>query len=84
MAEDAGLYAVVATNAQGETHSAAELHVVANAAILGDVQHEASWQKIQALEAPRGVQPMDEVTHFSAKITCSRIVSTVLPDSRVN
>ncbi|CAI4222564.1 unnamed protein product [Auanema sp. JU1783] len=51
--EDAGTYAVVASNDKGQTEISATLSVRANASIINDTQHEQSWQKIQQLEAPR-------------------------------
>ncbi|KAF8383875.1 ketn-1 [Pristionchus pacificus] len=51
---DSGTYTVVASNEKGEDTISASLLVVANPSILGNTQHEQSWARIQALEAPRG------------------------------
>ncbi|ULT87824.1 hypothetical protein L3Y34_007185 [Caenorhabditis briggsae] len=51
--EDSGVYSVKASNAKGEAEVQAQLTVSGNASILGNTQHEQSWQKIQLIEAPR-------------------------------
>lgn len=51
--EDAGIYMVVATNEQGQDQADGQLFVETRSAIVGDTQHESSWQKIQALEQPK-------------------------------
>ncbi|GMR57574.1 hypothetical protein PMAYCL1PPCAC_27769, partial [Pristionchus mayeri] len=51
--QDSGTYTVVASNEKGEDNTSASLLVVANPSILGNTQHEQSWARIQALEAPR-------------------------------
>ncbi|VDK66159.1 unnamed protein product, partial [Onchocerca ochengi] len=51
--EDAGVYTLVATNEQGEDQVEGQLSVETRSAIVGDTQHENSWQKIQILEQPK-------------------------------
>uniref|UniRef100_A0A8R1HM90 Ig-like domain-containing protein n=1 Tax=Caenorhabditis japonica TaxID=281687 RepID=A0A8R1HM90_CAEJA len=51
--EDSGVYSVKASNAKGEAQVEGQLTVRGNASIIGDTQHEQSWQKIQLIEAPR-------------------------------
>lgn len=60
IAEDDGLYQLHLSNAAGEAVSSATLLCHPKAAILGDTQHETSWQRIQELEAPKAPAPEPE------------------------
>ncbi|KAM3716725.1 Kettin [Dirofilaria immitis] len=51
--EDAGVYTVVATNEEGQDQLEGQLYVETKSAIIGDTQHERSWQKIRVLEQPK-------------------------------
>lgn len=50
---DVGTYTVVAKNESGEDQISAELTVDSHATIFSDPQHEASWKRIQEIEAPK-------------------------------
>ncbi|CAJ0920993.1 unnamed protein product, partial [Mesorhabditis belari] len=68
VSEDTGTYTVIAKNEKGEARVEAQLAVTGNAAILGDAQNEASWQRIQALEAPKEApQEQQEQQHGPPK-----------------
>nr|CDQ05422.1 BMA-KETN-1, isoform j [Brugia malayi] len=68
--EDAGIYTVVATNEQGQDQVEGQLYVETRSAILGDTQHESSWQKIQVLEQPKkGPEEAPESIHGSPHFT---------------
>jgi hypothetical protein len=55
LANDAGQYTVVAQNEAGQAQVDGQLSVETVASIIGDTQHEASWQRIQQIEAPKEV-----------------------------
>ncbi|MFH4979231.1 hypothetical protein AB6A40_005940, partial [Gnathostoma spinigerum] len=59
VSEDTGTYTVIASNDQGEDRVEATLKVGGRAGILGDTQHEASWQRIQEIEAAKA-QPEEK------------------------
>ncbi|CAG9532190.1 unnamed protein product [Cercopithifilaria johnstoni] len=61
--EDAGVYTVVAANEEGQDQAEGQLSVETRSAIVGDTQHESSWQKIQVLEQPK--KRAEEVPEFS-------------------
>uniref|UniRef100_A0A1I7XKV9 Titin n=1 Tax=Heterorhabditis bacteriophora TaxID=37862 RepID=A0A1I7XKV9_HETBA len=66
--EDSGIYSVKASNDKGEAEVKAELSVQGNAAIIADIQHEQSWQRIQELEAPRAPgEEAPEIKHGPPK-----------------
>ncbi|KAL3105626.1 hypothetical protein niasHT_021729 [Heterodera trifolii] len=69
-AHDTGTYTVVATNEQGEARAEGSLTVQPVASILGDTQHEQSWQRIQQLEAPRpGPEEAPALEHPAPRFT---------------
>lgn len=55
--EDEGVYQLSVSNANGETVTSATLKCTPKDAILGDVQHEESWRRIQKIEAPKEAEP---------------------------
>uniref|UniRef100_A0A914H0K8 Ig-like domain-containing protein n=1 Tax=Globodera rostochiensis TaxID=31243 RepID=A0A914H0K8_GLORO len=69
-AHDSGTYTVVATNEQGEARAEGSLTVQPVDSILGDTQHEQSWQRIQELEAPRpGPEEAPLAEHAAPRFT---------------
>ncbi|CAD5224123.1 unnamed protein product [Bursaphelenchus okinawaensis] len=58
--EDAGVFQLKVSNDKGEAVSSATLKCNAKEAILGDVQHEESWRRIQEIEAPKEPEPEKE------------------------
>lgn len=54
--EDEGVYQMCVSNAKGEAITSATLKCHPKEAILGDVQHEESWRRIQEIEAPKDVK----------------------------
>lgn len=74
--EDAGVYQLKVSNAAGEAVTSATLKCSPKDAILGDVQHEESWRRIQEIEAPKETPAEPEAEpkpapSFSAPITTS-------------
>lgn len=55
--DHAGIYTLKLKNAEGEAATSASVKVLGKGAVLGDVQHEASWQRIQEIEAPKPGAP---------------------------
>lgn len=53
IANDAGIYSVVARNDLGENQVQGKLSVTSVDGILAEVQHQESWRRIQELEAPK-------------------------------
>jgi hypothetical protein len=56
--EDSGVYQLKVSNAAGEAVSSATLKCNPKDALLLDTQHDASWQRIQEIEAPK--EPIPE------------------------
>ncbi|VDK45179.1 unnamed protein product [Anisakis simplex] len=63
--EDIGEFKCVATNQKGEDSTSAQLQCQTRASILGDVQHEESWKRIQAIEAPKAAPAAPEPTVYA-------------------
>ncbi|KAK0408252.1 hypothetical protein QR680_003855 [Steinernema hermaphroditum] len=55
--EDQGVYQVRVWNDKGEAVSSATLKCQGKDVIMGDVQHEESWRRIQEIEAPKAPAP---------------------------
>ncbi|TKR69858.1 hypothetical protein L596_021954 [Steinernema carpocapsae] len=55
--EDQGVYQLRVWNDKGEAVSSATLKCHGKDVILGDVQHEESWRRIQEIEAPKAPAP---------------------------
>nr|CAD2187171.1 unnamed protein product [Meloidogyne enterolobii] len=58
--EDEGIYQLLVQNSKGEAITSATLKCEPKEAIIGDVQHEESWRRIQELEAPKEILPEAE------------------------
>ena len=58
--EDAGVYQLCVQNHKGEAITSATLKCNPKDPIIGDVQHEESWRRIQEIEAPREAAPEAE------------------------
>lgn len=58
--EDEGVFQLKISNASGEAVTSATLKCHPKEAILGDVQHEESWKRIQEIEAPKEPEPEQE------------------------
>uniref|UniRef100_A0A915DZ78 Ig-like domain-containing protein n=1 Tax=Ditylenchus dipsaci TaxID=166011 RepID=A0A915DZ78_9BILA len=58
--EDEGVYQLSVSNANGEAVTSATLKCHPLDSILGDVQHEESWRRIQEIEAPKPEAPEAE------------------------
>lgn len=56
-ANHSGMYTLKLKNADGECTTSASVKVLGRDAVVGDVQHEASWQRIQEIEAPKPEEP---------------------------
>lgn len=52
-ADHSGLYTLRLRNTEGEAVSSCSVHVLGRSAIFDQTQHEASWQRIQEIEAPK-------------------------------
>uniref|UniRef100_A0A0N5ALN5 Immunoglobulin I-set domain protein n=1 Tax=Syphacia muris TaxID=451379 RepID=A0A0N5ALN5_9BILA len=67
--EDTGIYTVMATNDEGEDSTSASLKIEEISSILGNVQHEDSWRRIQEMEQPKEADTAEheaaqELPHF--------------------
>ena len=51
------MYTLKIANTEGEAASSATVKVAGVGEILGDVQHEESWRRIQEIEAPKPPEP---------------------------
>lgn len=58
--EDEGVYQLFIINSNGEAVTSATLKCHPKDSILGDVQHEESWRRIQEIEAPKEPVPEPE------------------------
>ncbi|WKY10685.1 hypothetical protein Q1695_002781 [Nippostrongylus brasiliensis] len=57
LAEDIGEYNCVVRNPEGEDRTSGKLSCTSRPSILGDTMHDASWKRIQEIEAPRAPAP---------------------------
>ncbi|VDO67652.1 unnamed protein product [Heligmosomoides polygyrus] len=57
LGEDIGEYTCVVRNPEGEDRTSGTLSCTARPSILGDTMHDASWKRIQEIEAPRAPAP---------------------------
>ncbi len=65
LAEDIGEFRCVVSNQFGQDETVGMMDVKSRAAILADVQHPASWQRIQEIEAPRPLPGPAEPTVYA-------------------
>lgn len=56
-ADHSGLYTLKLKNSEGEAITSNSVKVLGKNAVLGDVQHESSWKRIQEIEAPKPEAP---------------------------
>jgi hypothetical protein len=75
VASDAGTYSVVAQNEQGTAQVDGQLTVEPLGTLLLDPVNQASWQKVQLLEAPKEAAPEEADVEYGPPHFTSQLQS---------